>query len=93
MAHQANAAGQTVARVDSKFSDVSVAAGRKGFKAELDALPPAEIAPSMSPWPDEWAPPSSAPASAFPPVVSDVAAGRHRELAGQLIGYVSRGDR
>jgi transcriptional regulator with XRE-family HTH domain len=38
MAHQANVAGQTVARVDSKFPDVSVAAGRKGFKAELDAL-------------------------------------------------------
>ena len=38
MAHQANAAGQTVARVDSKFPDVPVAAGRKGFKAELDAL-------------------------------------------------------
>ncbi len=55
-------------------------------------VPPAEIAPSMSPWPDEWAPASSAPASAFPPVVDDVAAGRHRELAGQLIWYVSRGD-
>ena len=38
MAHQANVAGQTVARADSKFPDVSVAAGRKGFKAELDAL-------------------------------------------------------
>jgi transcriptional regulator with XRE-family HTH domain len=38
MAHQANAAGQTVARVDSKFPDVPVAAGRKGFKAELDGL-------------------------------------------------------
>ena len=38
MAHQANAAGQMAARVDSKFPDVPVAAGRKGFKAELDAL-------------------------------------------------------
>ena len=38
MAHQANAAGQAVARVDSKFPDVPVAAGRKGFKAELDGL-------------------------------------------------------
>lgn len=54
---------------------------------------PAEIAPSMSPWPDEWAPASSAPPSAFPPVVDDVAAARHGQLAGQLIGYVSRGDR
>ena len=55
-------------------------------------VPPAEIAPSMSPGSDEWAPASSAPASAFLPVVSDIAAGRYRELAGQLIGYVSRGD-
>ena len=55
-------------------------------------VPPGEIAPSMSPGSDEWAPASSTPASAFPPVVSDIAAGRHRELAGQLIVYVSRGD-
>ena len=34
MGHQASTAGQAVARVDSKFPDVSVAAGRKGFKAE-----------------------------------------------------------
>src|SRR6516164_6938418 len=36
-------------------------------------VPPAEIAPSMSPWSDEWAPASSAPASAFPPVADDIA--------------------
>ena len=55
-------------------------------------VPPAEIAPSMSPGPGEWAPAPSAPVSAFPPVTDDIAAARHRELAGQLIGYVSRGD-
>jgi transcriptional regulator with XRE-family HTH domain len=38
MSHQVNAAGQAVARADRKFPDVSAAAGRKGFKAELDAL-------------------------------------------------------
>jgi transcriptional regulator with XRE-family HTH domain len=38
MAHQANAAGQAVTRVDNKFPDVPVAAGRKGFNAELDGL-------------------------------------------------------
>jgi hypothetical protein len=37
-AHQANTAGQAVARVDDNLPRVSVAAGRKGFKAELDDL-------------------------------------------------------
>jgi hypothetical protein len=35
MVHQANAATQAIARADRKLPDVSVAAGRKGFKAEL----------------------------------------------------------
>jgi hypothetical protein len=37
-AHQANTAGQAVARVDDSVPRVSVAAGRRGFKAELDDL-------------------------------------------------------
>jgi transcriptional regulator with XRE-family HTH domain len=50
---------------------------------------PAEIAPAVVPGSDEWAP---APASAFPPVGDDIAAVRHRELAGQLIGHVIQGN-
>jgi transcriptional regulator with XRE-family HTH domain len=52
---------------------------------------PAELAPSVIPGFDEWAPVRQ-PASAFPPASDAIAAARHRELAGQLIGYVSRGD-
>jgi len=37
-AHRADTAGQAVARVDDNGPRVSVAAGRKGFKAELDDL-------------------------------------------------------
>ncbi len=37
-AGQTRTPGQAVARVDGKFPDVSAAAGRKGFKAELDGL-------------------------------------------------------
>ena len=55
-------------------------------------VPSAEIAPAVVPGSDEWAPAPPAPASAFPPVNDDIAAARHRELTGQLIGYVSRGD-
>jgi transcriptional regulator with XRE-family HTH domain len=55
-------------------------------------VPPAEIAPGTVPGLDEWAPAPPAPAPAFPPAGDDIAAARHRELAGQLIGYVSRGD-
>jgi len=55
-------------------------------------VPPAEIAPSVIPGFDEWAPAPPVPASAFPPISDDIAVARHRELAGQLIGYVSRGD-
>jgi transcriptional regulator with XRE-family HTH domain len=53
---------------------------------------PAEIAPGTVPGLDEWAPALPGPAPAFPPLTDDIAAARHRELAGQLIGYVSRGD-
>jgi transcriptional regulator with XRE-family HTH domain len=38
---------------------------------------PAEIAPSIVPGCDEWAPAPPAPASAFPPVRDDIAATRH----------------
>ena len=38
MGHQANTATKAIARVDGKLPDVSVAAGRKEFKAELDDL-------------------------------------------------------
>jgi transcriptional regulator with XRE-family HTH domain len=55
-------------------------------------VPPAEIAPATVPGLDEWAPAPPAPAPAFPPLNDDIAAARHREVAGQLIGYVSRGD-
>lgn len=37
-AGQTHMAGQALARMNEKPSDVPVAAGRKGFKAELDAL-------------------------------------------------------
>ena len=53
---------------------------------------PAEIAPSVIPGFDEWAPAPPVPASAFPPISDEIAVARHRELAGQLIGYVSHGD-
>jgi transcriptional regulator with XRE-family HTH domain len=56
-------------------------------------VPPAEIAPSISPAFDEWAPPLPAPASAFPPLSDDITVARHRELAAQFIKRVSRGDR
>jgi transcriptional regulator with XRE-family HTH domain len=55
-------------------------------------VPPAEIAPAVVPGSDEWAPAPPAPASAFPPVSDDIAATRHREVAGQLIGHVIQGD-
>ena len=38
MVHQTRAARQAVAQVEGKSPDVPVAAGRKGFKAELDGL-------------------------------------------------------
>jgi transcriptional regulator with XRE-family HTH domain len=38
MVHQTRTSGQAVARTDGKFPDGSVAAGHKGFKAELDGL-------------------------------------------------------
>jgi transcriptional regulator with XRE-family HTH domain len=56
-------------------------------------VPPAEIAPSISPGSDEWAPAPPAPAAAFPPLTDDLAVARHRELAAQFMSQVSRGDR
>jgi transcriptional regulator with XRE-family HTH domain len=53
---------------------------------------PAEIAPAVVPGSDEWAPAPPAPASTFPPASDDIAAARHRELAGQLMGHVIQGD-
>jgi hypothetical protein len=38
MVHQTHTAGQAIARVDGSTPHVPVAAGRKGFKAELDDL-------------------------------------------------------
>jgi len=38
MADQTRTSGQAAARTGGKFPDVSVAAGHKGFKAELDGL-------------------------------------------------------
>ena len=35
MGHQANTATQAIARADGRLPDVSVAAGRKGFRADL----------------------------------------------------------
>lgn len=56
-------------------------------------VPPAEIAPAMVSGLDEWSPAPPASAPAFPPVCDDIAAARHRELAGQLMGYMIQGDR
>jgi transcriptional regulator with XRE-family HTH domain len=55
-------------------------------------VPPAEIAPSISPGIDEWAPAPPAPASAFPPRGDEITVARHRELAGRFIGHVISGD-
>jgi transcriptional regulator with XRE-family HTH domain len=55
-------------------------------------VPPAEIAPSISPGFDEWAPAPPAPASAFPPRGDDIAVARHRELAAQFMSQIGRGD-
>jgi transcriptional regulator with XRE-family HTH domain len=55
-------------------------------------VPPAEIAPGISPGFDEWAPASPAPASAFPPHGDDIAVARHRELAAQFISQIGQGD-
>ncbi len=55
-------------------------------------VPPAEIAPAAVPGLDEWSPAPPAPALVFPPVNNDIAAARHRELAGQLMGHVIQGD-
>lgn len=55
-------------------------------------VPPAEIAPSISPGFDEWAPAPPVPACGFPPVSDDIAVARHRELAAQFMSRVSRGD-
>jgi hypothetical protein len=55
-------------------------------------VPPAEIAPSTSLWPGEWAAASSGPAPGFPPGIDDITAARHRALAGQFAGYVAGGD-
>jgi len=55
-------------------------------------VPPAEIAPSISPGFDEWAPAPPAPAAAFPPLSDDLAVARHRELAAQFMSQIGRGD-
>jgi transcriptional regulator with XRE-family HTH domain len=55
-------------------------------------VPPAEIAPSISPGFDEWAPAPPAPSSAFPPLSDDITVARHRELAAQFISCVGHGD-
>ncbi len=55
-------------------------------------VPPAHIAPSMSPGSDEWAPVPPAPVSAFPPLSDDISVARHRELAAQFISRASHGD-
>jgi transcriptional regulator with XRE-family HTH domain/anti-sigma regulatory factor (Ser/Thr protein kinase) len=55
-------------------------------------IPPAQIAPSMSPGLDEWAPAPPAPASAFPPLSDDITLARHRALAAQFISCVGHGD-
>jgi transcriptional regulator with XRE-family HTH domain len=55
-------------------------------------VPPAEIAPSISPGIDEWAPAPPALASAFPPRGDEITVARHRELAGRFIGHVISGD-
>ena len=55
-------------------------------------VPPAEIAPSITPDFDEWAPALPVLASAFPPLSDDLAVARHRELAAQFMSQVSRGD-
>jgi DNA-binding XRE family transcriptional regulator len=59
--------------------------------AAASKVPSAELAPSMIAGSDEWVP-APASACAFPPLRDDLAVARHRELAGQLVGWVSRGD-
>jgi|SRR5579872_4847128 len=55
-------------------------------------VPPAEIAPSITPDFDEWVPALPVSASAFPPLSDYLAVARHREMAAQFMSQVSRGD-
>ena len=55
-------------------------------------VPPAEIAPRITPGFGEWAPALPVSASAFSPLTDDIAVARHRELAAQFMSQVSRGD-
>ncbi len=66
---------------------------RDHVNAQAAALrvPPTEIAPTVIPGLDEWAP-APPPASAFPPASNEITVARHRELAGRLAGYVGNGD-
>lgn len=52
---------------------------------------PAEIAPSMIPGFDEWAPPPPQ-ASAFPPAGDDIAVARHERLAREFMTLAAGGD-
>jgi transcriptional regulator with XRE-family HTH domain len=53
---------------------------------------PAEIVPGAVPGSDEWAPSPAAPASPFPALRDGITMARHRDLAAEFTGYVSRGD-
>jgi hypothetical protein len=53
---------------------------------------PADLAPSTVPGLDEWAPPSSPPAPAFPAIWNEIIVARHEDFAGEFISHVTRGD-
>lgn len=55
-------------------------------------VPPGELAPSIVPGLDEWAPATSASASAFPAVRDELAVTRHARLAREFITHLARGD-
>ena len=55
-------------------------------------VPPAELAPSMIPGLDEWAPASSGSAPAFPASSDEITVTRHAYLAVEFIAHVARGD-
>lgn len=53
---------------------------------------PSEVAPGTVPGFDEWAPPASPAAAAFPAVRDDISMARHKAFAETFISYVIRGD-
>lgn len=74
--------GQRTLRRRDQINALAVALG----------VPPAEIAPGISPGFDEWAPASSRSAPAFPAVRDEVTVTRHARLAREFVAHAAGGD-